>query len=141
MISFQAAPTDLSGKTCVVTGASGGIDLSVTEHFLALGAQALAKETSDARAVADLLGTFGDHLDDQPINFTDTAGMTACCDWITAARSNVQFNNAAIIDMGDVLEADISQCDRIFNLNACAMHQVMQTTAQTLSVDGGNVLR
>jgi len=37
-VSLNAAPTDLTGKTCIVTGANGGIGVAVVEHFTALGA-------------------------------------------------------------------------------------------------------
>ena len=132
MIATQAAPTDLSGKTCVVTGASGGIGHSVTEHYLALGAEVLATDISDPSTMADLTEVFGDRLDYQTFNLTDAAGMNACCDWITAASPDVLFNNAAIFDMGNVLEADVDQYDRIFDLNVRAMYQVMQATARVM---------
>jgi NAD(P)-dependent dehydrogenase (short-subunit alcohol dehydrogenase family) len=132
MIASQAAPTDLSGRTCVVTGASGGIGRSVAEHFLALGARVLATDISDASGMADLLGAFGDQFDYQKFNLTDTAGMSACCDWITAAAPDVLFNNAAIFDMGDVLEADMAQYDRIFDLNVRAMYKIMQVCARSM---------
>ena len=32
-MTFDAAPTDLSGKTCLVTGANGGIGMATAEHF------------------------------------------------------------------------------------------------------------
>jgi len=33
MTPEAAAPIDLTGKTCVVTGANGGIGLAMCEHF------------------------------------------------------------------------------------------------------------
>ena len=40
-MTFDAAPTDLSGKTCLVTGANGGIGQATAKHFAALGAPAV----------------------------------------------------------------------------------------------------
>jgi len=136
VISSQAAPTDLSGKTCVITGASGGIGRSVAEHFLALGAKVLATDISGAKSMADLLGMFGERLEYRPFNLTDAAGMAACCDWITNASPDVLFNNAAIFDMGNVLDADVAQYDRVFDLNVRAMYQIMQATARVMVDDG-----
>ena len=132
MIDLQTLSTSLSGKTCVVTGASGGIGRSVTEHFLALGAKVLATDISDAEAMVDLLKEFGEKLDYRPFNLIDAAGMVACCDWITQAAPDVLFNNAAIFDMGSVLDADMAQYDRIFDLNVRAMYEIMQTAARAM---------
>ena len=43
----NAAPTDLSGKTCLVTGACGGIGQATAEHFAALGARVLVTDITD----------------------------------------------------------------------------------------------
>ena len=44
---INAAPTDLTGKTCLITGAFGGIGASVVEHFSALGATVYATDISE----------------------------------------------------------------------------------------------
>ncbi len=46
-MSLNAAPVDLSGKTCVVTGANGGIGQSVVAHFLAQGAHVFATDVAE----------------------------------------------------------------------------------------------
>ena len=46
-MSFDPAPVDLAGKTCLVTGANGGIGLAVAEHFSALGAEVLATDVGE----------------------------------------------------------------------------------------------
>ena len=43
------------------------------------------------------------------------------------------FNNAALFDMGSILDADLDQFDRLFNLNVRAMYAVMQIIARTLT--------
>lgn len=132
MISSQAAATDLSEETCVITGACGGVGHSVEEHFLALGAKVLATDTSDGSAMADLSRSYGGIFEYQTFDLTAAAGLIACCDWVQATSLDVHFNNAVIFDMGDVLEADLQQ----FDLNLCAMYQIMQSSAQSMFANG-----
>ena len=63
-------------------------------------------------------------------------GLLACCDWIAAEAPDVLFNNAALFDMGSVLQADLAQYDRLFSVNVRAMYAVMQAAAKAL-VDAG----
>ena len=44
---LNPAPTDMTGKICLVTGASGGIGSSAVEHFSALGATVYATDIAD----------------------------------------------------------------------------------------------
>ena len=104
MISTVAAPTDLSGKACLVTGANGGIGQSVCEHFLAL----------DAVVYATDVGASFDHDDAVtyvPFDLLDPEGLKSCVEWIEGLKPDVLFNNAALFDMGSVLEADLAQYD------------------------------
>jgi D-sorbitol dehydrogenase (acceptor) len=45
-VTLNAAPTDLTGKVALVTGASGGIGASAVAHFAALGATVYATDIS-----------------------------------------------------------------------------------------------
>lgn len=85
MIS-AAAPTDLSGKRCFITGANGGIGKAMAEHFEELGASIYTTDIGD---------TF-------------------------VGRCPSQHKAFDLLDNSD---------------------QSQYITAQTLSVDGGNVLR
>lgn len=112
------APTDLTGKTALVTGANGGIGAATAEHFAALGARVLTTDVAgDVTRRFDLL---------------TSEGLQACSDWIKAETPEILFNNAALFDLGSVLEADLAQFDRLFGLNVRAMYAVLQATAQGL---------
>ena len=126
---INAAPTDLSGKTCLVTGANGGIGTATAEHFAALGARVLTTDLGDA---------FPGECETthRAFDLLDPAGLAACCDWIAAEAPDVLFNNAGLFDMGSVLEADLDQYERLFGLNVRAMYAVMQATAKTLVAAG-----
>ena len=124
-MTFDAAPTDLSGKTCLVTGANGGIGQATAKHFAALGARVLTTDVGDA---------FGGDCpsDHRAFDLASDDGLAACCEWIAAEAPDVLFNNAALFDMGSVLQAGLDQYDRLFSVNVRAMYAVMQAVANTL---------
>ncbi|MEC8673627.1 MAG: SDR family oxidoreductase [Pseudomonadota bacterium] len=128
-MSFDAAPTDLSGKTCLVTGANGGIGMATAEHFAACGARVLTTDIGDSFA--------GEcQTDHHGFDLMSDAGLDACCDWIAAETPDILFNNAALFDMGSVLQADLAQHDRLFAVNVRAMYAVMQAAAKALVAMG-----
>lgn len=128
-MSFDAAPTDLAGKTCLVTGANGGIGMATAEHFAACGARVLTTDLGD--------GFAGDcDTTHHAFDLMSDDGLAACCDWIAAEAPDVLFNNAALFDMGSVLQADLAQHDRLFAVNVRAMYAVMQAAAKALVAAG-----
>jgi len=122
---LNAAPTDLSGKVCVVTGANGGIGIAIAEHFAALGGTV---------HTTDLGGNFAGACETTHRGFdllTDD-GLNACQDWITSAGPDVLVNNAAVFEMGSVLDADLASFDRLFGLNVRTLYALMQTASQSM---------
>jgi len=120
---LNAAPTDLSGKTAFVTGAVGGIGASTAAHFAALGATVYATDIADS---------FDGEATYAQFNLLDEAGLKGCQDWIAEIKPDILFNNAAIFDMGSVLDADLAQYDRLFGVNVRAFYAVMQSTAKSM---------
>lgn len=116
---IDAAPTDLTGKVCLVTGACGGIGAATAAHFEALGATV---HTTDI--APDGPGQYR--------QFDLVGNLPAACDWITEIKPDVLFNNAAVFDMGSVLDADLDQYDRLFGVNVRAFYAVMQATAKSM---------
>ena len=122
-MSLNAAPTDLTGKVALVTGAAGGIGASAVEHFAALGATVYA---------TDIAEDFTGPANYRRFNLLDDAGLRDCCNWIVDIKPDILFNNAAIFDMGSVLDADLAQYDRLFGVNVRAFYAVMQATAKSM---------
>ncbi len=123
------APTSLEGKVCLVTGANGGIGSATAEHFEAL----------DARVFTTDLG--GEFIGDAKVehcafNLLEAEELVRCLKWVAEIKPDVLLNNAALFDMGSVLEADLSQYDRLFGLNVRAMYAIMQASAQSMTRRG-----
>lgn len=128
-MTLNPAPTDLTGKTCLITGANGGIGEATAEHFAALGATVFTTDLSDTFSGAC-------ETEHKAFNLLDEDQLQACCDWIKAAKPDVVFNNAAIFGMGSVLEADLAQYDRLFGVNVRAAYAVMQAASQSMVEEG-----
>ncbi|MFT5066813.1 MAG: D-sorbitol dehydrogenase (acceptor) [Yoonia sp.] len=121
---LNAAPTDLTGKVCLVTGASGGIGASAVAHFAALGGTVYATDIADNFDGPATYKRF-DLLDDQ--------GLTDCTNWIAEIKPDVLFNNAAVFGMGSVLDGgDLPQLDFLFGVNVRAFYAVMQAVAKSM---------
>ena len=126
-MTLNAAPTDLTGKIALVSGASGGIGASAVDHFTALGATVYATDIAEDFDGAATYRRF-DLLDD------DELGQAQ--DWIAEIQPDILFNNAAVFDMGSVLDADLDQYDRLFGVNVRAFYAVMQASAQSMVATG-----
>ncbi len=127
-MTFNPAPTDLTGKVAFVTGAVGGIGAATVAHFAALGARVYA---TDVAASFDGPATY------RRIDLLNDADLAACAEWIAAVKPDILFNNAAIFDMGSVLEAgDLAQMDRLFGVNVRGFYAVMQAAAKSMVANG-----
>ena len=126
---MEAVPIDLSGRTCFVTGANGGIGRASAEHFAALGAQVLATDLGE-RFEGDA------DVDYRGFDLLDQQGLSGCIRWIEDRSPDVLLNNAALFDMGSVLDADLNQFDKLFGINVRAFYAVMQAAARSMRAAG-----
>ena len=126
-MAFNAAPSDLTGKTCIVTGANGGIGQSTIVHFLAQGAQVFATDIATLYA-----GTADADLTYAQFDLLDANGLGEATRWVQACQPDVFFNNAAVFDMGSVLEADLKQMDRLFGVNVRAFYALLQAASKSM---------
>lgn len=128
-MTLNAAPTDLTGKICLVTGASGGIGASAVAHFAALGATVYATDIADS---------FEGPATYKRFDLLDNTDRTACSDWIAQIKPDILFNNAALFGMGSILddEGDLQQLDRLFGVNVRAFYAILQATAKSMVAQG-----
>lgn len=116
---------DLSGKTCLVTGANGGIGMATASYFAAAGARVLATDIGD-----DWQGDNPAHY--RKIDLLTDEGLADITSWIAEEVPDILFNNAALFDMGSVLDADLTQFDRLFSVNVRAAYAILQSCAKAL---------
>ena len=127
-MTLNAAPTDLTGKVCLVTGASGGIGASAVVHFAALGATVFATDIADS---------FEGPATYRKFDLLDAQDLSECTKWITEIKPDVLFNNAALFAMGSILDSgDLAQLDRLFGVNVRSFYAVMQAVAQSMVAAG-----
>ena len=112
---FAPGSIDLSGKVCLVTGAAGGIGKSTIEHFEELGAIVHTTDKDSKLSGANNYKKF---------DLLIEKDLLSCLDWISEIRPDVLFNNAAIFDMGSVLDANLQSFDKLFGLNVRAFYEL-----------------
>ena len=122
---IDAATTSLKGKTALVTGANGGIGKATAEHFSKLGARVLATDIGH-KFNGDCEATY------LQIDLGTKNGLQLTKKWIEKETPQILFNNAAIFDMGSILEASIEQMEKIFSVNVKAMYYLMQSCSNSL---------
>jgi len=142
MSKFNAAPVDMTGMRCIVTGANGGIGQSVCQHFLSLGAKVFATDLADDFASKQIDEAHRGQLAYRAFDLLDKDGLNDCLAWVGDIKPDILFNNAAIFDMGSVLQADLAQYDRLFGLNVRAFYAIMQAVAASMvaSKNGGSII-
>jgi len=117
---------DLSGKTIVVTGCNGGIGQSTVQHLQMLGATVHGTDlATEAAPELDLAGYLSSDL-------SADASLNSCCQWITDLKPDVLVNNAALFDLGSVLDAGLDQYDRLFSINVRGFYALMQAAAKSM---------
>ena len=125
---LNPAPTDLTGKVALVTGAIGGIGASAVAHFAALGATVYATDVAD---------DFDGPATYKRFDLLNDADMDACADWIAQIKPDILFNNAALFGMGSILDGgDLDQLDQLFGVNVRAFYAVMQAVAKSMVANG-----
>ena len=120
---------NLAGKSALVTGANGGIGSSTAKHFADCGARVLTTDLAQ-----DFAGEGSS--EHRGFDLMTDEGLVQCEAWVAEETPDIVFNNAAIFDMGSVLQVGLDQFDRLFRLNVRAMYAVMRAAAKALVAAG-----
>ena len=130
----------LTAHHALITGAGGGIGLSVTKAYLAEGAHCTAVDLG-AAPPAELTALLEMHPDRLHYVAADVVFADSIAAMLSAARAKfgtvtVLFNNAAVFDLAPLLDADEASYRRIFDVNVKGMFFTMQAVLKQLVADG-----
>ncbi|HEY0263921.1 MAG TPA: SDR family oxidoreductase [Granulicella sp.] len=106
----------LTGKICLVTGAAQGIGKSISDAFLREGAQVIATDLQLEKLEAEFT-----HPQSKVarLDVTDTAAVNALA--ASFPEVNVLVNCAGFVAVGTILESDVAQLERSFQINVVSM--------------------
>ena len=131
----------LQNKVAIVTGGAGGIGKAIAEGYVREGARVIIADISldIATATAKEIGATASHL-----NVTDLASIQKLIDETAAKYGSVDIlvNNAAVFDMGPILEVTEKSYDFIFGVNTKGLFFTLQAAAKQMvkQQTGGKII-
>jgi NAD(P)-dependent dehydrogenase (short-subunit alcohol dehydrogenase family) len=111
---------ELTGKTCIVTGAARSIGLAIAEAYVKSGARvAMIDLNPEVTAQAERLAAGGKDVRGYVLDITDHAAVLACFEKIRAEMGDAYalVNNAGIVDQRPFEETTPELLDRMFRVN------------------------
>jgi NAD(P)-dependent dehydrogenase (short-subunit alcohol dehydrogenase family) len=111
---------ELTGKTCIVTGAARSIGLAIAEAYVKAGARvAMIDLNPEVTAQAERLAAGGKDVRGYVLDITDRAPVLACFEKIRAELGDAYalVNNAGIVDQRPFEETTPELLDRMFRVN------------------------
>ena len=117
---------DLSGKTALVTGATGGIGAAIARTLHAQGAGVILSGTREA-VLAELAGELGDRADVAPANLSDRASVEALAKTAeerAGGAIDILVNNAGITRDGLLMRMKDEDWEQVMQVNLTAGFQL-----------------
>jgi len=135
----------LQGKVAILTGAASGIGEAVARRYLAEGARCVLV---DVKPKSDLARSYADLPETQAIavqgDVTRRDDIARIVDTAVGrfGRIDILFNNAAVFDMGPLLDESWDSFDRMFSVNVKGMFFLMQAAARQMveQGEGGKII-
>lgn len=135
----------LLNKVAIITGAGSGIGQAVAQGYLSEGARCLLV---DIKSDADLREPFADvdpaHLSTLSIDLSSQQNLQTVVDTAVErfGRVDILFNNAAVFDMGPILDDSWDAYERIFAVNVRSMFFLLQAAARQMvkQGEGGRII-
>ena len=127
----------LQDKVAIVTGAASGIGEAVVKRYLSEGARCVLVDIKhQAGAYADLPA---DRILAVQADITQRNDIQRIIDTSVErfGRVDILFNNAAVFDMGLLLDESWDCCERMFSVNVKGMFFLMQAAARQMVKQGG----
>lgn len=130
----------LLNQHALLTGAGGGIGLSVAQAFLNEGARCTVVDLAPLASpeFKELMAPHGDRVQYVSADITRTDQIASLVNVAESHFGPVQvlFNNAAIFDMAPLLESDEAMYDRLFAVNVKGAFFVMQKVLARMVAQG-----
>ncbi|KAK4043911.1 hypothetical protein C8A01DRAFT_12662 [Parachaetomium inaequale] len=126
--------TPATAPTVLITGCSdGGLGAALAEAFARRGFHVLATLRDPAKAAA--LASPPGRIEVLPLDVTDTASIASCAAAVatkTGGRLDVLVNNAGSMFIMPLLDTDVAEGKRLFDVNVWGMLAVTQAFAPML---------
>jgi 3-oxoacyl-[acyl-carrier protein] reductase len=120
----------LSGRTCVVTGSTGGIGLATARLLVAEGARVVTSGRSDAPGIGEALHVRADlSQPGEPERLVEAVG-----------ELDVLVNNAGFAEQRDFLEVTDEQWEELWQLNVMSYVRAIRASIPGMRERGGGVI-
>ena len=140
-IDAMPVTVDLSGKTCLVTGAAGGIGSAVSAAFLKAGANVLATDLHSSQQMQNLVELSGGQLQFFEHDLCKDADLESCIERTGYEGANVLFNNAGVAGPENFPNESFEQWTYILDVNLNGVFNMCnEVWPLMVKAGGGNIV-
>ncbi|GFZ91271.1 sorbitol dehydrogenase [Elstera cyanobacteriorum] len=127
----------LQGKVAVITGGARGIGLAIGARYVAEGATVFLADR-DVEEAVKAAAALGPQAQGIALDVTDAASIEAMVKAVITQVGGIDIlvNNAAVFDMGPVLEVTEKSIDFLFAVNVKGLFLCLQAVARQMVAQG-----
>jgi NAD(P)-dependent dehydrogenase (short-subunit alcohol dehydrogenase family) len=127
----------LKDKVAIITGGARGIGRAVAEGYAREGARVCIADIED-KVAAETARDIGKSAFSARLDVTKMDSIKSVVAQVEAEAGGIDilFNNAAIFDMGPVVEITEQSYDRVFNVNVKGLIFMLQAAAKSMIARG-----